>query len=209
MQTAIIIFDDFTDIDLFLMWDLLARKKFGWDIKILGTKTSHISSNGISVTTHGHVKLANQCDVVLFASGKGTRALLQDEQFFSFFDLDVKKQFIGSICSGALLLAKLGLLTGLTATTHPQAKSVLESFGINVIDKPLVSYKQIATAGGCLSAQYLVAWLVESIYGVAKRKEVLREIAPVNQENIHEALVTASLVGGRCLELFTKEPVLL
>ncbi len=197
MQTAIIIFDDFTDIDLFLMWDLLARKQFGWDIKILGTKSTHISSNGISIATHAHIEQANQCDAVLFSSGSGTRKLINDESFFSYFKLDPNKQYIGSICSGALLLAKLGLLNGLTATTHPRAKTTLESLGISVVNKPLVNHGRIATAGGCLSAQYLVAWLVENMYGVYKRKEVLAEIAPVNQAELYEQLVTTSLASGK------------
>ena len=37
MKIAIVIFDKFTDIDLFLMWDLLNRVRVaGWEVKILG-----------------------------------------------------------------------------------------------------------------------------------------------------------------------------
>ncbi|MBS0351974.1 MAG: DJ-1/PfpI family protein [Proteobacteria bacterium] len=66
------------------------------------------------------------------------------------------KQIIGSICSGALILAKLGLLKNNSATTHPRAKPDLQPLEVNVIDKPLVCNGNIATAGGCLSAQYIV-----------------------------------------------------
>lgn len=193
MKASIILFDDFTDIDLFLMWDLLARKKWGWDIRILGDSNTHISSNGISVETHGHWQDANASEVVLFCSGRGTRQLSQNPNFISNFSLNPDKQLIGSICSGALLLAKLGLLNGKTATTHPAAKEMLMSLGVEVIDAPFVQHGNIATAGGCLSAQYLVAWVVERLYGTEKRKAVLQEISPVGQFDVYEKLVTQSI----------------
>ncbi len=46
-QVAIIIFDDFTDIDLFLFWDILGRDKADWNIKILGTQAQHVSHTSI------------------------------------------------------------------------------------------------------------------------------------------------------------------
>jgi transcriptional regulator GlxA family with amidase domain len=193
MKASIILFDNFTDIDLFLMWDLLARKKWNWDIKILGNNKKQISSNGISIETHGHWQDANKSEVVLFCSGRGTRELIQNPAFISHFSLNPDKQLIGSICSGALLLAKLGLLNGKTATTYPAAKDALLALGIEVIDAPFVQHGNIATAGGCLSAQYLVAWVVERLYGTEQRKAVLREISPVGQVDIYEQLVTQSI----------------
>lgn len=69
-KIAIVIFDDFTDIDLFLMWDILSRNQTDWQIKILGTKEQHRSTHGLYVTTHGNISEANNADVVLFSSGK-------------------------------------------------------------------------------------------------------------------------------------------
>ena len=44
-KIVIIIFDGFTDIDLFLMWDILGRNKTDWSVKILGTNKQHQSTN--------------------------------------------------------------------------------------------------------------------------------------------------------------------
>lgn len=193
---ALIIFDDFTDIDLFLMWDILGRNKKDWKIKILGTKLSHNSSNGLEIPTHGQIKEANNADVVLFSSGIGTRAVIQDQEFLATFALNPTQQLIGSICSGALILAELGLLKGKKATTHPRAKQQLMSMGIEVVDKPFVCYDTIATAGGCLSAQYLVGWVIDKISGNEKKNEVLREIFPVGQQNLYENLLNITLQSG-------------
>lgn len=37
-KVGIVLFDDFTDVDFFLMYDLLGRTTDSWDVKILGTK---------------------------------------------------------------------------------------------------------------------------------------------------------------------------
>ena len=100
------------------------------------------------------------------------------------------------ICSGALIMAKLGLLKNLTATTHPRAKDELQSFGIVVLDQPLVCHGNIATAGGCLAAIYLVGWMLEILYGPEKRDEALKEIIPVGQNQAYQNLISSSIQHG-------------
>lgn len=195
-RVAMVIFDRFTDIDLFLMWDILARHKTLMQVSILGTSAQHVSYNGLTVNTHDHINKANEADVVLFSSGKGTRTVIQDTAFLQAFKLDPSKQLIGSICSGALILAKLGLLTGKTATTHPNAKAELEAMEAIAVERPLVCHGNIATAGGCLSATYLTGWVVEKLYGKAIRQQVLKEILPVGQTDIFEGLIDSTLTSS-------------
>ena len=65
MKIAIVIFDKFTDLDLWLMWDLLNRVRVdGWEVKILGEKSTHISATGIEVKTHGLIEEANNADEI-------------------------------------------------------------------------------------------------------------------------------------------------
>ena len=179
---AIVIFDDFTDLDLFLMWDLLNRVRVeGWSVKILGERESHRSKTGISIPTHGRIDEANTADAVLFVSGSGTRSRIADENWLAQFSLDPAKQLIGSICSGALILAKLGLLEGKTATTYPTTKSALENFGVEVVEKPFVAHGKVATAGGCLAQQYLVGWVVEKLADREWSELILKSIQPVGE----------------------------
>ena len=193
---AIIIFDQFTDIDLFLMWDLLGRNKTDWNVRILGTKQTHQSCNGLPIPTHSHLSESKNADVVLFSSGKGTRAAIKDPDFLRAIVLDPQRQLIGSICSGALILASLGLLKDLTATTHPRAKAELQSFGVKTLDLPLVCHQNIATAGGCLSAVYLVGWVIELLYGANKRNELIKEVLPVGQQALYESIILSSIQEG-------------
>ncbi len=128
--------------------------------------------------THGRIEEANESEVVLFVSGQGTRAKMKDQEWLARFQLDPQRQMIGSICSGALLLGALGLLSGKTATTYPTSKQALESFGVTVEEKPFVQHGNLATAGGCLAAQYLVGWVIERKANREWKELVLKSIRP-------------------------------
>jgi transcriptional regulator GlxA family with amidase domain len=182
MKTSIVIFDNFTDIDLFLMWDLLNRVRIpDWSVKILGEKEAHVSATGISITTHGLIEEADDSDAVLFVSGLGTRDRIVNEKWLAKFKLDPQRQLIGSICSGSLILAKLGLLEGKTATTYPTSKPLLETLGVEVVEKPFIAHGNIATAGGCLAQQYLIGWVIEKLADKEWRDLVIKAIQPVGE----------------------------
>ena len=181
-KIAIVVFDKFTDLDLFLMWDLLNRVRVpDWEVKILGESEKHFSATGIEIKTHGRIEEANEADACLFVSGQGTRAKMIDREWLSRFRLNPDKQFIGSICSGSLLLAALGLLENKTATTYPTSKAALENFGVEVIEKPFIANGRVATAGGCLAQQYLIGWVVENLAGKDWRDLILKSIQPVGE----------------------------
>jgi transcriptional regulator GlxA family with amidase domain len=182
VRTSIIAFDDFTDIDVFFLWDLLNRvKEPGWQVRIVGDKPSHTSITGLTIPMHGPVTEANDSDIVLFASGMGTRRLIKDPDYLASLRFDPQRQLIGSMCSGALVLAALGLLTGKEATTYPTVKTTLEKYGVRVVERPFVRQGNIATAAGCLAAQYLVGWVVEEKFGKEQRENVLRSVQPVGE----------------------------
>jgi len=152
-----------------------------WSVKILGESETHISATGILVATHGRIEEAHDADAVLFVSGQGTRAKMIDKDWLSHFHLNTEKQLVGSICSGALILAALGLLEGKRATTYPTSKTALESFGVEVVEKPFVQNGNLATAGGCLAQQYLVGWIIDNLTDAKWKDLILKSIQPVGE----------------------------
>lgn len=183
MRISLVTFDDFTDLDLFILWDLLKRVEGpDWHVKILGEKESHVSATGIEIKTHGRLEEANESDAVLFCSGNGTRKKVRDESFLGAFRLDEGRQLIGAIDSGALLLGALGLLKGRKVTSYPSAeiKRMLEDAGAEVVWDSFVREGNVATAAQCLSGQHLVGWVVETLAGVEQRERVLRSAAPLD-----------------------------
>src|SRR5262249_11168833 len=180
MDVVIVAFDDFTDVDVFFMWDLLKRVRTpGWSVRVLGDQPQLTSRTGLPVPAHGPLAAANAADVVLFTSGPGARSRCRDADWLAHFRLDPSRQLVGSMCSGALILAALGLLRGKPATTYPTSKRLLEGFGVEVVERPFVVEGNVATAAGGLGAQELVGGVIEGTGGGERRAEVVRSVQPV------------------------------
>jgi hypothetical protein len=66
-------------------------------------------------------------------------------------------------------------------TTRPW---VVEA-GVRVVDAPFHARGPIATAGGCLSAQYLAAWMMACRAGVDATAAALHYAAPVGEKEAY------------------------
>lgn len=193
-KVGIVLFDDFTDVDFFLMYDLLGRTDDSWTVSILGTKSEHTSHLGMKVKTNGHISEVINQDVVLITSGKrGIPAAMKDAEFMSALKLDPDRQLIGSICAGSFILHELGLLKGKPLTTNPDAKAVLQNMGADVQDLPLVIEGNTATAGGCLSLMYLIGWLAERLFDANKRRSIQNQLIPAGQLELFEELIAKTI----------------
>ncbi|RVU38321.1 thiamine biosynthesis protein ThiJ [Hwanghaeella grinnelliae] len=190
-KIGLVIFDGFTDIDLFLHWDLLNRPvtmfpdmvSREWSVKILGTAPMHLSAAGLETKTHGRVAEARNCDAVIHTSGPLTRNLMKDEGYLETLALDPERQLVGSQCSGALILAASGLLAGRTATTYPTAVGHLRELGAVPVEEPFVLHDadNIATAAGCLAGVDLSRWILDRL---------------INAEAAERCVASASAIGG-------------
>jgi transcriptional regulator GlxA family with amidase domain len=185
-KIAIVAFDKFTDLDVFMPWDLMYRAKVAsggdWEIKILG-KEDHVTSvAGLKIPTHGRIEETKDSDVVIVASGIGIEQVLLDKDFVAALHFDESKQLIGSMCGGAMLLAEKGLLNGREATTYPTYFARLAKYeGVKPVERGFVFNGNVATAGGCLAAQSLCGWIIEKLGGIELRNAVQASIMPVGE----------------------------
>jgi transcriptional regulator GlxA family with amidase domain len=186
MKIAIVAFDQFTDLDVFLPWDLLNRVRLvggvrDWDVKIVGTEPTHVSISGLRIPMMGPIDEVAEADAVLFASGPSTRRLVQDVEYLKRFWLDSERQYVGSMCSGALILGALGLLSGKKATTYPTARERLAEYGVEVVNESFVDLGHVATAAGCLAGEELTAWVIRNLIGQEMVEKVLESVQPVGR----------------------------
>ncbi len=180
LKIAVLAYDGFTDVDLFLPWDFLWRVKvpYGagyageWNPIICADASEITSYSGVRVRVDGTIADVCEADGVFIVSGDGSRAKLADQQYMAALRLDPSRQRIAAIDSGVLILAALGLLDGKTATTYATVFPELEAMGITPERSALVPHGSIATAGGCLSGLDLAEWLVEGLIGAKAAKAV-------------------------------------
>jgi transcriptional regulator GlxA family with amidase domain len=183
MKIAIITFEGFNEIDSFVAFHILNRvKEENWQVQIVAPTTTVTSMNGVTIQAQQALTFANSADVVLFGSGRLTRQIIQDQAIMAQFQLDPTRQLIGSQCSGALVLKKLGLVEDMPVCTDATTRPYLEETGANVITQAFYANGNIATAGGCLSAQYLATWVIMRTLGREAAAEALSYVAPVGEQ---------------------------
>lgn len=189
MDIAVIGYDGFTDIDLFLPWDFLHRVTVpygagyegAWRLRLCADTPKITSYSGVVIEAHAPLSEANHADAVFIVSGDGSRAKLADTAFMSALKLDPSRQVVAAIDSGVLILARLGLLDGLSATTYPTVMPELAAAGVRTEHKSLVVHGNLATGGGCLAGLELCAWVVTKLIGpdaAAKVLESFQAIGP-------------------------------
>jgi transcriptional regulator GlxA family with amidase domain len=184
MRVAILTFDGFNELDSFIALGLLNRLgSLGWKAELACPSTHVTSMNGVTVQAQQPLEFANEADVVLFGSGIYTRAIAENGALLDRLQLDPVRQLIGAQCSGTLLLARLGLLGDMPACTDSTTKPWVVDAGVRVVDEPFRARGPIATAGGCLSAQYLATWVMLKGAGLEATQQALTYVAPVGQKD--------------------------
>jgi transcriptional regulator GlxA family with amidase domain len=181
-SVALVAFDRFTDIDLFLAWDLFSRVEIpGWRVQIVAPTARITSSTGLTIDRHAPLSAANEADAVYFVSGRGARALADDPAFVETLQLDESRQILAAVDSGAILLARLGHLRGRKATTYPtpDLHERLMAEGVEVVDQALVIEGNVATAAQCLAGVDLARWMIMRLTDVATADRVIASVAPL------------------------------
>lgn len=183
MKIGIVVFNQFTDLDFYLPWDLLNRVRLlklheNWNVEILSDLSELTSATGLKLKSTKPLKFANECDAIFFCSGAETRKLIDDKKFLDNFQLDEKKQFIAAIDSGALILGALGLLKGRRATTYPTASDLLSSY-CEVVQESFVEAGHVATGARCMSGDKLALWIIEKLAGSEVSEKVYETVKPL------------------------------
>lgn len=181
MKIGILTFDGFNELDSFVALALLNRVP-GWRAELCGPEETLTSMNGVVVSNVQPIEFASECDIVLIGSGVRTRQVVADGAIMARIALDPARQIIGAQCSGALILAKLGLIGDLPACTDSSSKPWVVEAGVAVLDAPFVAHGNVATAGGCMAAHYLSAWAMARGAGEAAARDVIDYVAPVGEK---------------------------
>jgi transcriptional regulator GlxA family with amidase domain len=183
MRIAVLTFEGFNELDSFVASAMLNRVKRPELQALIVCPAQQVASmNGVVVQSQAPLSFAREADAVIVGSGRDTRDLVRDSGLMGEFGLDPSRQIIGAQCSGALVLAKLGLLGNVPACTDSKTKPWVEEAGVQVLDQPFVAHGNVATAGGCLASHYLAAWVIARLAGWSAAESVVDYVAPVGQK---------------------------
>lgn len=192
MQVAVVTFDGFNELDSFIASALINRCRRDGLEAFVTTPTPVVTSmNGVEVTGQRPMEFVTEADVVLIGSGVKARDVVADDRLIARLPLDPSRQLIGAQCSGALVLARLGLLDSI-AGVHGQDEAGRSS-------RPGVSpcWTSRSTPRGTsprphgrLASQYLATWVITRALGDDAARDVLDYVAPVgeNERTVERAM---------------------
>jgi transcriptional regulator GlxA family with amidase domain len=186
MHIAILTFDGFNELDSLIALGILNRvKKPDWRVSLSCPTETVTSMNGVTLHAQSSLAQASDADAVLFGSGMKTRDIANDAHIMAQLKLDPARQLIGAQCSGTLMLAKLGLLNKIPACTDLLTKPWVQEAGVDVLNQPFYAAGNVATAGGCMSSQYLAAWVIARLEGLDAAKSAMHYVAPVGEKELY------------------------
>ena len=128
------------------------------------------ATGGLSVTATHLWADAPAIDIIVIPGGFGTRALLEDAATLRWIqDVSQRAGQVTSVCTGALLLAKAGLLANRQATTHHAAHDLLASLdrSITVRRDQRVVHDGIISSAGVSAGIDMAFDVVENVCGRA------------------------------------------
>src|SRR3982074_2777296 len=204
MHVAILTFEGFNELDSLVAFGILNRvKQPGWRISIACPTPRVRSMNGVFIDAQSSLREASAADAVIVGSGTLTRDIVKDQSLMAELQLDPARQLLGAQCSGPLVLAKLGLLDGVSACTDLTTKPWVAGAGVTVLNQPCFAKGNIATAGGCLASQYLAAWVIARLVGVEAAQSAIHYVAPVGEKDEYVSRATRHVAP-----YLSKEPAL-
>ena len=184
MHIAILTFEGFNELDSLIALGILNRVKGpDWRVSIASPTARVRSMNGVVLEAQASLRDASSAAAVIVGSGRRTHEVVADATLMAQLHLDPARQLLGAQCSGTLILAKLGLLDGVPACTDPTTRPWVEAAGVSVLNQPFVATGNVATAGGCLSSQYLAAWVIARLVGIEAARSALHYVAPVGEKD--------------------------
>jgi transcriptional regulator GlxA family with amidase domain len=99
-----------------------------FQVKTIATEPGPITTaNGLSINPDYTMENAPQPEIFLVPGGMGTRPLIKEANVIDYVRRTADHaEYVLSVCTGSLLLAKAGLVDGLNTTTHWGAYDLLQ-----------------------------------------------------------------------------------
>ncbi|MFI8509749.1 DJ-1/PfpI family protein [Streptomyces sp. NPDC085460] len=182
MQIAILLFEGFTSLDAVGPYEMLSRLP-GAETVFVAKEAGPVRNDQGNLTLSAEKSLADvpHPDIVLVPGGPETRRAAHDPEIQRWLrTADATSTWTTSVCTGSLLLAAAGLLTGRRATTHWLAFDELRELGVEPTGERVVFDGKYVTAAGVSSGIDMGLHLLGRIAGdeTAMTVQLLTEYDP-------------------------------
>ena len=171
-NVAILIFDEVEVLDFcgpFEVFSVTGRRDNSnpFDVYTVAEKLGPVTArNQLSINPRYTISDCPKPDILVVPGGYGTRRQMHNAVLTGWIKARSHElELVLSVCTGALLLAKAGLLEGLAATTHHGAFEILEEIAPNT---SVLRDRRIVDNGKIILSAGISAGIDMSLYVVAK-----------------------------------------
>lgn len=183
MNTEILLYDGCDELDFVGPFEVLTTAGFDVTLVTAQPATAITTARGVGVMPGGQLSELPELLVVPGGGwndrgGRGAWAeAARGDLPRAIAERHDAGSTVASVCTGAMLVAAAGLLTGRPAVTHKSAIADLRAGGAIVIeDARVVDDGDVLSAGGVTSGIDLGLWLVERELGADAAAAVQREL---------------------------------
>ena len=171
---AILLFDDAEVLDFcgpFEVFSVASNQSEQplFDVMTVAQEKLVNARNGLSVVPSHSLDNCPKPDILLVPGGIGTRRVLDNSRLIGWIrQVAENAELVLSVCTGALLLGKAGLLDGLETTTHHAAYGLLREIVPSCIvheDRRFVDNGRVVTSAGISAGIDMSLHIVERLAG--------------------------------------------
>ena len=183
---GILVFDGVEELDAVGPWEVLSHwtrehPDDGWDAFCLSADGAPVvGAKSLVLGAHHSVDDAPPIDVLVHPGGPGTRPMLRDAAHLAWVrECRASVRLMASVCTGSLVYAAAGLLTGRRATTHWASLNLLSELDPTVVtdvDARFVDDGDLVTSAGVSAGIDMALHLVARLADPERAREVRREI---------------------------------
>ncbi len=179
MRVGILLYDGVEELDVAGVWEVLRKAKqlhpaLALSVTTVATKEAIACALGLKLLAHEVRRDWSDLDLLVVPGGPGHKAVLEDAALIEGIAKFGKEKRIASVCTGALILQKAGLLGGRRATTHFLSREELTEADV-VTDRVVVD-GPVTTAAGVSASIDLGLAILEANFGGELADEVAARI---------------------------------
>ena len=185
-QIGLFVFDGVEELDAVGPWEVLSNwtrehPEDGWDVFCMSTHGGAVvGAKSLMLGAHHSTQTAPPLDVLIHPGGRGTRPMLNDPDHLDWIrDARRRVPLMTSVCTGSLVYAAAGLLTGRPATTHWASLNHLAELDPTVITdvrSRFVDDGDLITSAGVSAGIDMALHLVARLAGTDRAQEVRRDL---------------------------------
>lgn len=150
LQAAILLFENFTALDAVGPYEVLSRMP-DTDVVFVGEDTGQFRNDtgSLGLTADASLPEVPHPDLIVVPGGPGQNAHMSNGAVHQWLrQADTTSIWTASVCTGSLILAAAGLLTGRRATTHWLALDTLSKYDVQPTTERVVYDGKYVTAAG-------------------------------------------------------------